>query len=140
MQRWEITAADKAALVDLPDAVEPFFHADPQSEARPMMRGGLYRVGNDLGRDIGVGIGGVFAVDPLAELPDLFVNSSVADLVDFLRETGTLQAGVDGMDEDAAVAWVGEIRERLERRDPAAFAGNRTWWLLVFDQLENGMM
>jgi hypothetical protein len=28
------------------------------------------------------------------------------------------------------------MRERLERRDPAAFAGNRTWWLAVFDQLE----
>jgi SUKH-4 immunity protein len=44
------------------------------------------------------------------------------------------------MDEADAVARVGEIRERLERRDPAAFAGDCTWWLMVFDQLESGQM
>jgi hypothetical protein len=40
--------------------------------------------------------------------------------------------------EDEAVARVLEIRERLRRRDPAAFAGDRTWWPMVFDQLESG--
>jgi hypothetical protein len=69
-------------------------------------------------------------------MPDVFVNSSVADLAEFLRETGLLQAAIAGMDEEEAVAWVAEIRDRLEQRDPAAFAGDCTWWLMVFDQLE----
>src|SRR5258706_10975779 len=115
LQQWEITDADKAALADLPDAVEPFFQPDLQREAQPTMRGGLYRIANDLGREIGVGARGVLAVDPQHEMPDLFVNSSVADLAEFLRETGSFQAGVAGMHEDEAVARVGEIRERLER-------------------------
>jgi len=104
------------------------------------MRGALYRVANDLGLNIGVGARGVFAVDPQDAMPDLFVNSSVADLAEFLRETGSFQSSVAGMDEGEAVARVGEIRERLERRDPAAFDGECTWWPLVFDQLESGQM
>jgi hypothetical protein len=136
LQHWDITDADKAALADLPDAVAPFFQADVQLEATPMMRGGFYRIANDLGLDIGVSARGVFAVDPENEIPDVFVNSSVADLAEFLRETGLFQAAVAGMDEEGAVGLVGEMRERLERRDPAAFAGDRTWWPLVFDQLE----
>ena len=93
-----------------------------------------------LGREIGVGALGVFAVDPQLEMPDLFVNSRVADLAEFLRETGSFQARVAGMSEDEAVARIGEIRGRLQRRDPAAFAGDCTWWLMVFDQLESGQM
>jgi hypothetical protein len=73
-------------------------------------------------------------------MPDLFVNSTVADLAEFLRETGSFQAGVAGMDEDEAVARTGEIRERLKRHDPAAFAGGRGWWSMVFDQLQSGQM
>src|SRR5690349_16718684 len=130
LQYWDINDADKAALADLPDAMAPFFQADVQLETTPMMRGGFYRIANDLGYELGVGAQGVHAVDPQDEMPNLFVNSTVADLAEFLRETGSFQAGVEGMDEDEAVARIGEIRERLERRDPSAFAGDRTWWPL----------
>jgi hypothetical protein len=71
LEQWEITDADKAALADLPDAVEPFFQPDLQGGAQPVMRGGLYRIANDLGLEIGVGARGVFAVDPQDEMPDL---------------------------------------------------------------------
>jgi pimeloyl-ACP methyl ester carboxylesterase len=139
LNQWEISDADRADLAGLPKAVQPFFHLDPQSQTRPTMRGGYYRIANDLGREIGVGRGGVVAADPLGEMPDCFVNSSIADLVEFLRETGSFQTGVAGMDEDEAAARVREIRERLRRRDPAAFAGD-TWWSLVFEQLESGQL
>jgi len=138
VNQWELSDADKADLADLPEAVQPFFHSDPHSRAQPAMRCGYYRIANDLGREIVVGDRGVFAIDATGELPDCFVNSSVADLAEFLRETGAFQAGVAGMDEDEAVAKVLEIRERLQRRDPAAFADDGTWWSMVFDQLESG--
>jgi hypothetical protein len=138
LDRWEISDADRRALAELPEVVEPFFHADAQSEAQPTVRGGLYRIANDLRREIGVGAEGVFAVDPLGEVADLFVNTSAVDLAVFVRETGAFQAGVAGMDEDEAVARVLEMRDRLQRRDPAAFADDATWWSMVFDQLESG--
>lgn len=138
VRQWQISPADKAALVDLPDAVPPYFHADVQLEAVPTMRGGGYRFANDLGLHIGVSARGVYAVDPLDEMPDLFVNSTVADLVEFLRETGLFLSVATGVAEDEVAARVGAIRERLERRDPAAF-GEHTWWPLVFDQMEAGM-
>ena len=140
LRHWELSYADKAALADLPDAVVPFFQADPQRETEPAIRGGLYRIAHDMGLEIGVGAQGVFAVDPRNEMPDCFVNSSVADLAAFLREAGSFQASVAGMDEVEAVERVVEIRKRLERRDPAAFAGGGTWWPMVFDQLESGQM
>jgi hypothetical protein len=69
------------------------------------------------------------------------VNAAgIDDLKTALAGHLRLQAGVAGMDEDEAVARVGEIRERLERRDPAAFAGDCTGWSGVFDQLESGQM
>jgi SUKH-4 immunity protein len=137
LRHWQISEADKLALADLPDAVRPFFQGDPQKETEPVMRGGYYRIANDLGRDIGVGMRGVFAVDPLNEMPDCFVNSSVADLVVFLQELGAYQDASAAMDYDEAEARATEVRERLERHDPAAFAGH-AWWALVFDQLEHG--
>jgi hypothetical protein len=82
----------------------------------------------------------VHAIDPSNELPNCFVNSSVTDLAEFLRETGEFQASVAGMDEDEAVKKVGRIRDRLARRDPAAFANDDTWWSAVFEQLETGMI
>ena len=140
LQQWQVSDEDKAALAELPERVGPFFQADPQPDGRPAMRGGLYRIANDLGRDIGFGPDGVYAIDPSDELPDCFVNSSVADLAEFLRETGEFQASVAGMDEHEAVEKVGGIRDRLTRLDPAAFANDDTWWSAVFEQLETGML
>jgi hypothetical protein len=139
LRQWRLSDADRAALADLPEAVEPFFRADPQDDGEPAMRGGYYRIANDQGLDIGVGPQGVYAVDPRNELPDCFVNSSVADLAEFLRETGAFQAVAGGLDEDDAVDRVVRIRDRLRRRDPAAFADD-AWWSMVFDQLESGQV
>ena len=135
LRHWQISTADKLALADLPDAVQPYFQADPQKETNPAMRGGYYRIANDQGRDIGVNMRGVFAVDPLNEMADCFVNSSVADLAEFLRELGAYQDASAELDNDEACARATEVRERLEPLDPAAFAGY-AWWAMVFDQLE----
>ena len=137
LRQWHISEADKLALADLPDAVGPFFIADPQVQADPAMRGGYYRIANDQGLDIGVGMRGVFAVDPLNEMSDCFVNSSVANLAAFLREVAVLLDSLGELDYDEASAQATEVRERLQPLDPAAFT-DRAWWPLVFDQLEFG--
>jgi hypothetical protein len=145
---WDVGAEDRAALasIGLPARVEPFFEARIQTADAPRIRrrhglAALYAIGWDLGRDLGIAPNGdgVFAVDPLGELPDCFVNSSVADLVAFLDAVVEARRRFVGLDVVQAERIVAETRVRLASQDPRAFSTANTWWSLVFEQLEIGM-
>jgi hypothetical protein len=145
---WDIGAGDRAALVSigLPARVEPFFEARIQTGDAPRIRrrhglAQLYAIGWDLGRDLGVAPSddGVFAVDPLGELPDCFVNSSVADLAAFLDAVVEARPRFADLDDAQAERIVAETRVRLASHDARAFSAADTWWSLVFEQLEIGM-
>lgn len=146
--QWEIPADDRRVLteVGIPRQVQPFFEAAFQPEAEPILRsaelGGLYKVGWDLGRDIGIATGarGVYAIDPDEPEDDAFVNSSAVRLAEFLHHAGRVRGEFPRMSDAEIDDAVARLKSNLEALDNAAFAEPGHWWALVFEQMEAGLL
>jgi hypothetical protein len=148
VSKWAITDAEKDILlrVGLPRELTPFFEASVQRQVEPVVssksHGELYKVGWDLGNDIAVGSDstGVWAIDPDGE-PDLFINSTLTHLVIFLHAAGKARCDnswENWADDGPAIA---NLRERLTEVDaPALPPDLNTWWSLVFEQMEEGLV
>jgi SUKH-4 immunity protein len=144
---WAISDGEKQALVEvgLPRFVDPFFEARIQSSRQPSIHstssGDLYQIGWDMGREMGVASAarGVYAVDPEGELPELFVNSSAVQLVEFLHYVGQLRQEYPRMTDEQIDSSLADLKARLTKIDERAFKNAGDWWSQVFEQMELGM-
>jgi hypothetical protein len=148
VSNWAITDAEKEILlrVGLPKRVEPFFEATIQEQEQPAItssaHGALYKIGWDLGNDIAAASGsaGVFAVDPTGNEPDIFVNSTLVELASFLHESGKVRSVFSTMSDEEIDTAIADLKEKLWDIDPPAFPDSGSWWLLVFEQMEAGLL
>jgi SUKH-4 immunity protein len=123
---------------ELPDHVRDLFwrHASHVATGGP---------GTILGSDAG----GTFVLDDQgavqweaheAPRPGRFVSSSIGLFAEFLLTVSALRDELVRMPEADALRALSDTYERLRSRDPAAFAGNDTWWGVVFEQLRGGLL
>ncbi|MEV4672350.1 SUKH-4 family immunity protein [Actinomadura geliboluensis] len=146
--RWAITNAEKEFFCKygIPSTVDPFFEAAIQDSVEATLpstsHGLLYQLGWDLGRYIGVAKGGVgvYAVNPQPGQQDVFVNSSLIHLVEFLYRVGKIRDQFSQMDDMEIDRSVAMLRVEIEEIDLAAFADEGNWWSLVFEQMEAGLL
>jgi hypothetical protein len=144
---WTISDGEKQALVEvgLPRFVDPFFEARVQSDTQPTIHsesaGDLYQIGWDMGRQLGVAEAGrgVYAIDPEGELPELFVNSSAVELIEFLHHVGRLRQEYPRMTDTQIDASLADLKPSLTKIDERAFRSPSDWWSQVFEQMELGM-
>jgi SUKH-4 immunity protein len=148
VSKWDISDEEKEVLlhVGLPRQVGSFFEASIQEQEEPAVtsktHGALYRIGWDLGAHIAVGRGfsGVFAIYPDGELP-VFVNNTLVHLAIFLHETGKTCGDRTWMSEEDWVIAVANLKARLLEVDPPALPSDlQSWWSLVFEQIEEGLL
>jgi hypothetical protein len=148
VNHWAITDAEKEILlrVGLPKKVAPFFEASIQEQVEPAVitksHGAMYKIGWDLGNDIAVASdsGGIFAVDPTGDEPEIFVNSTLVQLASFLHESGKARHGFSAMSEAEIDTAIADLKERLWDIDPPAFPDSGSWWTLIFEQMEAGLL
>ena len=76
--------------------------------------------------------GEVLLLDMANPIPEL-VNSSLRDFSRFLYEFALFLDADQGVDGRAARA--GELQQRLQNQDPAAFAESDSWWSMAFSEL-----
>src|SRR5262245_3240279 len=144
---WAVTDDEKQVLVEagLPRFVGPFFEARIQTNRAPTIESrsadGLYQVGFDMGRNIGVASAGrgVYVVDPERELPELFVNSSAVALAEFLHHVVRLRQEYPRMNGEQIDASLANLKARLVKIDESAFSNSARWLSQVFEQMELGM-
>ena len=133
---WHVSSL--AMEIELPDHVRDLFWRNASHAAT----GGP---GTILGSDRG----GTFIVDDHGAVqweaqdesqPGRFASSSVDLFAESLWSVSELRDELVSMPEDEALLAVADTRDRLRTRDPAAFADNDTWWGVVFEQLQDGLL
>jgi hypothetical protein len=100
-------------------------------------------IGSDERTDLRVELdtGRVWSIDPRNELPVRFVNSSVDGLAASIGAyTAYASEVTEAEDERAARRLVGELRGRIGSIDAAAIADADTWWSLILEQAEEGLL
>jgi hypothetical protein len=135
-----IDAAEIRRLIaeHLPATYEPL---QLTFRAAPSWDGGDYVViGDDYGTQLRVLLssGVVYSVDPEAELPVRFVNSSIERLGQFIRVHQSYAGRAKNDSEVAKVA--AELQEELASLDAPAFADPENWWALVLEQTSDGLL
>jgi SUKH-4 immunity protein len=85
--------------------------------------------------------GRVRAFDPRGERPTRFVNSTARQLGGCIDAYGRYSIEVQAArDEAAAREIVARLRSTLLAIDPAATADRETWWSLVLEQADQGLL
>jgi hypothetical protein len=100
-------------------------------------------IGNDGGTDLRVALGDgqVLSVDPRRALPTRLVNRSIGQLAQSMSAYSTYAERVATIrDEAAGRALVQELRRRITRIDAAATRDPETWWSLVLEQADGGLL
>jgi SUKH-4 immunity protein len=85
--------------------------------------------------------GRVRAVDPRGELPTRFVNSTAHQLGACIAAYGRYGIEVHAArDEATARDIVARLRTTISDIDPAATADRESWWSLVLEQADQGLL
>jgi SUKH-4 immunity protein len=73
-------------------------------------------------------------------LPERHVNASVTAFAAFLDDAAGLRVSIAQLSNAEAAVEVSAARDRLARMDPSAFSSDETWWAVIFEQLESGLL
>jgi hypothetical protein len=85
--------------------------------------------------------GRVASVDPEGRHPARFVNSSIDRLAQTIAAYVEYSANVREVDDErAAVRLVRGLRDRISAIDAPAVADAETWWSLILEQAEAGLL
>jgi SUKH-4 immunity protein len=134
-------ASIESALAKLPASYEPLllrFVAKP----RPATDGTVV-IGSDDGTDLQVDpvSGHIQSVGTRGVLPARFVNSSIGRLAECVAAYAVYAKRVAAVeDETEARGLVQEVRATITRIDAAALESPGTWWSLVLEQAEGGLL
>lgn len=103
----------------------------------------LYRIGTDEASQICLvaGTGEVVAVDVDGGHTRTLMNSTLEGFARLLEEYRYYASEVQATDnEDEAGILVARTISRMRESDPSAFLDDETWWSLVCEQMEHGML
>jgi hypothetical protein len=121
----------------LPDKYEPLlltFHD-------PGIVDGATVIGNDYGTQFRLVESAIFSVDPGANLPDRFVNSSVDQLSGCIAAHIDYVRAIDAADTDEAESTAVEsFATTLQRIDPRCLSDPENWWSVIVEQMRNGQL
>jgi SUKH-4 immunity protein len=135
------------ATVGLPAAIEGMFYSDRERLLRPRSIGGVdyYELGTNEEEPAGSFMarradGGVRHLWEDGSEPR-FVNSGVGAFVAFLAGWAGFLEDFRGVDDERTVARAGRrLQRRLRRIDRQAFRDEASWWSMVFEEVEYGIL
>lgn len=82
----------------------------------------------------------IFLIDAPNELPTRFVNSNIESLLEFIKDyEEEKEAALDAAEEVQNSSLV-VLRERFINKDPQALEDEESWWSVVLEQTEQGLM
>jgi hypothetical protein len=85
--------------------------------------------------------GTVVSVDPASSLPPRFVNSSIQRLAVTLAAYASYAASVRVLESDeGARRLVRATRDQMRALDPPAVDGPETWWSVIMEQADEGLL
>jgi hypothetical protein len=131
--------------VGLPIGQDWTLHFDPNVEAVPRVAGrpNYRRIGFDDVMPICIDElrgGRVLVLDTDDVRQDRFVNSSVEQFGQFLAIYGEYRRGPSTMSEDDILAVIADIEERMRKLDPASFELEDSYWPLIIEQMNDGLL
>jgi hypothetical protein len=131
----------KLGLPRDPPLLVTFYAGDKLLQPLPIAHETYWIVGDDFGTKIGVGRKeDVWSMDPENRLLRRFIGTSVPHFVLFL---GLYEAQLGALKEagDAKSARiVSGLRAQFNTSDPAALANEESWWSVILEQTEQGLM
>ena len=88
--------------------------------------------------------GAVFHVES-GDTEERFVNSSLAAFLKFMEEwhsfvTTPAPRLADDIDEDRVISIGKKLRRSLKKIDKSAFSDEESWWSMVFEEVELGVL
>lgn len=84
--------------------------------------------------------GKIFLIDARNELPTRFVNSNIESLLEFIKDyeeaKGEFLEATEGKINNILTA----LHQRFSSKDPQALEDEESWWSVVLEQTEQGLM
>jgi hypothetical protein len=121
----------------LPDIYEPLllsFHD-------PSIVDGATVIGNDYGTQFRLVDSAIISVDPAAEVPARFVNSSVDQLSACIAAHIDYGRAIDAAnDDEAEFSAVESFATTIQRIDPECLSNPENWWAVIVEQMRNGQL
>ena len=104
--------------------------------------GDLYRIGSDEGTQICLerGSGTVVSIDPEGKHRPRFINSNIELMIEFLNLYAEYASGAQSLAEERALRLVATTKMKMREIDEAAFKDENTWWAVVCEQMEHGIL
>jgi hypothetical protein len=99
-------------------------------------------IGDDSGTELGMreGTGEILSLDPRGKLPTRFVNSHILALLSFFAVSTKAQSELIGASDAKAFEMVASMREAFRREDSRSLDDPETWWSVILEQIEHGML
>lgn len=129
------------ASAGLPDRYEPLLLTFRLADA--FQRGEYLIIGDDEGTDLCVqpSDGTVYSVDPAGYLRTRFMNTDVRKLALCIALYERYRAGLEGLEsEKEGRAAVAGLRREIATVDPAALEDPESWWSVILEQAEDGLL
>lgn len=127
-------------IAKLPDFIRDLFQSD-LGAMRTSSGSELTKLGSDGGGTFVVDqVGAVVWLAANPELASRFVNSSRSLFGEFLSMVGSMRDGLAGTTDRDAIRTISEMRDLLRGKDPAAFRSDDSWWSVVFEQMDDGLL
>lgn len=120
-------------------------HLYADTEALEIQRQNLQRfliIGDDSGTALGIRehTGEIYSFDPVGKLPTRFVNSSILALLTCVEMYIKAQPELIEASDEHASEIVASMREAFRRRDARSLDHPETWWSVILEQVEDGML
>lgn len=84
--------------------------------------------------------GEIFLIDARNELPTRFVNSNIESLLEFIKDYEEAKAEALDATEETLNNSLTALRQRFTNKDPQALEDEESWWSVVLEQTEQGLM
>jgi hypothetical protein len=84
--------------------------------------------------------GEIFIIDARRELPKRFVNSNVKSLIMFLKYYSETKDRAQKRSQKTVDRIISQLRRTLSHEDPAALGDDESWWSVILEQTEQGLM
>jgi hypothetical protein len=84
--------------------------------------------------------GNIFIIDARNELPTRFVNSNIESLVEFIKDYTQAKDAFLQAPEASITNSLSELHMRFSNKDPQALEDEESWWPVVLEQTEQGLM